>query len=371
MYLQNISYIKNYTMKTNILLNIIFSIFGMIGCGKTFSQEVKDSKESQEIIIKKKGDKSTKLTVEINGSSILINGKTIAEFKEDGITINNRKMIIRDGDKLTMMFDEMQMPMLEKLEGLEGLSQMQDFSFYNNGNPQQFGNKRLMLGVITETKEKEGALIEEVIKNSPAEKAGLQKDDIIYKIDDVEILSRKTLVDFIPTKKEGDKLKIYFTRAGKKMDAIATLEIKDAAPRIRVERNIDGTREMELQEGDGDMKVFRFNNDQQNDARETMKVMMGRNRMGNRLGIKIQDTEQEDGVKVIEVEKESLSATAGLQKDDIIIAIADKAIKNTDEAREALNENKAKSSYSVKVKRNGKEVMLEIKVPKKLKTANL
>jgi serine protease Do len=365
-------------MKANIFLNIIFSIFGMIGCGKTIAQEIKDSKESQEIIIKKKGDKDAKFTIEINGSSIIVNGKPLAEFKEDGITINNRKMIIRDGKKITMMFDEQQMPLLENFEGLEDMQIMMNRGGMDNMEMNTTDQKRVVLGVMTDTKEKEGAAITEVVKDGPAAKIGLQKDDVIYKIDEAKITTPKELMEYLQTKKEGDKVKVYFTRAAKKMDATAALELRNAMKEIRITRNgffNRGMEDMEMQNGGGaDVRVFKYKSDGVENTFEDMRNKAKDNffkMAGPKLGIKIQDTELENGVKVLDVEKESLSATAGLQKDDIIIVIADKAIKNTDEAREALNENRKKNTYTMKVKRNDKDVLLTITVPKKLNVANL
>jgi S1-C subfamily serine protease len=271
------------------------------------------------------------------------------------------------------------MPMLENFEGLEDMQvMMYGGNGIGNWDMNSSDSKKVVLGVITaDTKEKEGAVINEVVKEGPASKIGLQKGDIIYKIDDTKIATSKELSDFIPTKKEGDKVKVYFTRAGKKMDATATLEMRKAIKEVRVMRNgfsNRGVEDMEMPNAGRDMRVYKYRNDAIENAIADMK-----NRQkdivfkisGPKLGIKIQDTELETGVKVLDVEKESLSATAGLQKDDIIVAIADKAVKNTDEAREALNENRKKNSYSMKVKRNDKDVLLTINVPKKLKTANL
>jgi len=90
-----------------------------------------------------------------------------------------------------------------------------------------------------------------------------------------------------------------------------------------------------------------------------------------KLGIKIQDTEEENGVIVIEVSKEGLGEKSGLLKDDIISEIAGEKIKNTDDARYQLREVAEKKMYNVKVMRNGKEMMIEIKNPKELKTVDL
>ena len=90
-----------------------------------------------------------------------------------------------------------------------------------------------------------------------------------------------------------------------------------------------------------------------------------------KLGLKIQDTEDSKGVKVLEVDKDSPAEKAGLKKDDIVTEIGGKKVSNTDEVREQLHENHDKSAYTIKVKRNGSEMSFDIKIPKKLKTANL
>jgi len=60
-----------------------------------------------------------------------------------------------------------------------------------------------------------------------------------------------------------------------------------------------------------------------------------------------------------------------LKKDDVITEIGGVKVTNTDEAREQLMENADKNTYSIKAKRNGTEMDFTIKIPKKLKTANL
>lgn len=90
-----------------------------------------------------------------------------------------------------------------------------------------------------------------------------------------------------------------------------------------------------------------------------------------RLGLKIQDLEEGAGVKVLEVEEGSAAEKAGIKKDDVITEVGGVAVKNTDEAREQLRQNESKSSYSVSAKRNNNVMKFEVKIPKKLKTANL
>jgi serine protease Do len=324
------------------------------------------NKETQEIIIRKKGGKDTKVTLEITGDKVLINGKPMAEFNEEGITINNRKMIIRDGDNLSFNFGDGRILLDKRLAELDRLKSF-DFSFDDDRQAENV-TPYTFLGVSTQ-KDADGAKIYDVTKDSPAEKAGLQKDDIIYKIGDEKVVDAATLSNIIKAKKEGDKVTVYFMRDGKKKDVSVTLGKNKFSIKVNkvYSYKMPNGRMKSLtvpnypRSPESDVDGL-FDNDGQGFFMDTRRP---------KLGIKIQDTEEANGVKVLDVETQTAAATAGILKDDVITAIGGVKVTNTDEAREQLQENKEKATYDIKVKRNGTEMTFNIRIPKKLKTANL
>ncbi len=380
-------------MKKNITLTVIGWLFASLFGQNAFAQNEKiekeeiiikegpaskDQKETQEIIIRKKGGKDTKIILDISGGKVLINGKPMAEFSEDGITINNRKMIIREGNKITMDINDDITRMLDDntrmnndntrmndnntrmLDNLEGM----DFNGFGEGE-----KTKSFLGVGTE-KDKDGAKITRVEQSSPAEKAGLQKGDIIYKVEDKKVDGMESLSEVISAMKVGDEVNVYFLRDGKKKDVKATLAAR---------KNSSGINRMyRFEMPNGRSKSFSFPTPptpptppqfDMNHNFDFGDVFVDTRRP--KLGIKIQDTEDGNGVKILEIDEGSPSATAGLMKDDIVTEIGSKKVKNTDDAREQLHENADKSSYTIKAKRIGKEMDFTIKIPKKLKTAEL
>jgi serine protease Do len=90
-----------------------------------------------------------------------------------------------------------------------------------------------------------------------------------------------------------------------------------------------------------------------------------------KLGLRIQDLEEGEGVKVIDIEKESAAEKAGLQKGDILVSIGGVKVANTDDARQELRPSPSKNGYTIKAKRAGKELTFEVKYPKKIKTLDL
>jgi serine protease Do len=332
--------------------------------------EPKEKKETQEIIIRKKGDKDTRITVEIKGDKVTINGKPISEFKDGDITINKRDIKIWDGhNNFSFAPGDMEMyfngPLKGRLNGMNGAF-LGVTSSTNNDD--------------AEDTKSDGAIITNVSKESAAEKAGLKNGDVITKINDKKIEDPSDLSEAINSFKPKDEVTVYYKRDGKDKSAKAILgENKNSMsysfsgpnarlrsltiPRAPRQPYLNQMPNIQMWD-EGDMQ-HHFDNPGE------MEGFDGIFPPHQKLGLKIQDTEEGDGVKVLETEKDLPAEKAGLQKDDIVTEIGGKKITNTDEAREQLHDNAEKSSYNIKAKRNGAVMSFDIKIPKKLKTTNL
>ena len=75
----------------------------------------------------------------------------------------------------------------------------------------------------------EGLLITYVAADSPASKAGLQKNDVLVELRDQLLVHPSQLIKLIRAQKEGDVLKLTIYRQGKKETVLATLAKKPAA----------------------------------------------------------------------------------------------------------------------------------------------
>jgi serine protease Do len=362
----------------------------IVSCGQLLAQEGKKTpkkeveekvimeerviggKQTEEIIIRKKGKKDINITVEIKGDKIMVNGKPLADFKEDGITISKRNMRITgrvDGQPF----------FLDRDISTEGSSDFGGMQFWNDDDGKE--EKTTFLGVTTEDAE-DGAKISEVSKGSAAEKAGLKEDDIITKIGSIKIDGQAALSDAIKAKKPKEEVSITYKRDGKESTTKAILG-------ERVQKNVrvfsmSGSGDNGMNWNNRSFKMPDVNQRMMTIPRARVQRVPGTNFNDDmddafdfafsfgrpKLGLKIQDLEEGDGVKVIDVEKETAAEKAGLKKDDIITEIGGKKIKNTDDAREELQPAEGKTAYSIKAKRNGTEMSFDVKVPKKIKTAS-
>jgi len=90
-----------------------------------------------------------------------------------------------------------------------------------------------------------------------------------------------------------------------------------------------------------------------------------------RLGIRAQDTEEGKGAKVLEVGDESAAEKAGIKEGDVITRFDGKDVNSATELAELARASKDKPVIKVSLTRDGKTQELEIRIPKKLKTADL
>ena len=117
-----------------------------------------------------------------------------------------------------------------------------------------------------------------------------------------------------------------------------------------------------------------------------MEVMHGMNRMhgnnfhfyhnhGNnnreRLGLKIQDTENANGAKILNVGQGSVADKAGLKTGDIITQINGTKINDANDVSSLIMESQNKNDYKIKVNRENKEMNIEVHIPKVLKSINV
>ena len=96
----------------------------------------------------------------------------------------------------------------------------------------------------------------------------------------------------------------------------------------------------------------------------------GENR-SSRLGIKAQDTEDGKGVKVLEVADESPAGKVGVKEGDIITHFDGKEVNSALNLADAARASRGKPSVKINLLRGGKPLELEIRTPKKLRTADL
>lgn len=327
----------------------------------SFAQDVKEKekagkdtkKEVEEITIIRKSDDKTKTVVEINGDKITVNGKPIEDLKDGDITVHRGKY------KTTEGLNYYGTPRT-RIGGQGG----QSFNWDNSDgfNMYHVDENRAMLGVVTEDAEG-GVKVTEITDESAAKKAGIKEGDIITKIGDTKIDDPDELSEAVRKHKPGEKVTVTLLRDKKEQKVTAELGKWKGAGAFSFTPGRDFKMDMDY-----------------NELLAPKIQAMPRMRNGQawsysggapKLGLSVQDTDDGKGVKVIEVDEESNAAKAGLKENDIITNFNGTEVNGADEVAKLVKENKDKPTISLKIKRDGKVQTVEVKMPRKLKTADL
>lgn len=160
-----------------------------------------------------------------------------------------------------------------------------------------------------------GALVADVIKGDPADKAGIKAGDVILSIDGKEIENHKELINIVGSKSPGETVKLKVLRDGK----ILNISVK-----LGERKTILASSEDEIR------KDIAISVEDLNDVEKS------------KLGINI-------GVKVVYVDETSNAYEAGLRKGDIIVWINRKDVKDKETFYDIYNSIKQDEIVGIKI----------------------
>ena len=354
-------------------------------------------KDSTKVTVTIDGDKNTKvksdvdvnMTVVVDGNKVTINGKEVDE-NDPRLSIEgkgNKRVILKKLDKQPRIIVEGRpLNSLDFGKGLKGLESNGDIIINENGDdnfdifvPNESKTNEAFLGVVTEQTE-QGAKVNQVSDESPAAKAGLKEGDIITKVNDIKIDGPSSLYDAIGKSKPEDKVTISYIRSGKTNTQVVSLAKNkntmqyynfsspegqggpsfDLTPKQYFDPN---TRKLQPSPRGFSFAIPNF------PGMEGMTIPGFENKP--KLGISIEDLETADGVKITNVAENSPAAKSGLLENDIIVQVNDQKIKEVDALKPIIKDAKEGTSFTFQVKRNKELKTIVVKLPKKLKTADL
>ena len=174
--------------------------------------------------LKQKDADKKEVTVEVNGDEIkIMNDGNIEIIKieetdgtqeiktDDGKHIIVKRLSAGEGEDLDIgeMMEEVNIEVTENGE--------QQIRIIKMGGPEPDENSAF-LGVMID-QSKEGVVLSDVVEGSPAQKAGLQKGDILINLDGTKITSYKVLTDFLSKKKVSDSMVVVYKR-GQETDKV-------------------------------------------------------------------------------------------------------------------------------------------------------
>lgn len=156
----------------------------------------------------------------------------------------------------------------------------------------------------------EGAYVADFGENSSAKAAGIQKGDVVVKLDNTDVKSSSDLIEYIGRKRPGDKVNVLVNRKGKEVSLAVVLK---------------------------------------NSGGSTTTVKVEEKTVLESLGIEVQDMDEKElraldltsGIRVSELGSGKIRRFTEMRKDFIITHIDNKPLKSVKEFNEIINKKKA------------------------------
>ena len=177
-------------------------------------------------------------------------------------------------------------------------------------------------------KHTKGALVNDIIKGGPADKAGIRQGDVITALNGTEVKDPSHLQRLVAEAGIGKSARITVFRDGKPVELNLTLASADTAPKQQ-QRQPGGGRQ---QGGEADL-----------------------------LGLVVEDGEQGEGVVVVDAARGGAAAEAGIRRGDLIVSINRKRVSNSAEYERAIRASRG-GNMTILVRRGDTSIYFALRV---------
>ncbi len=189
-----------------------------------------------------------------------------------------------------------------------------------------------------------GAMITDVVADSPADKAGLKQDDIIISLNGAKITDSDDLVEAVEKAQPGDKVELKLYRDGKPMNLSFALGSSDGRTSLR----ITPRSKQNYSYWFGNTGKERYMG---------VSLTSLTNQLREYFGV-----EKNEGVLVNSVEKDSPAERAGLKAGDVLLAVDGRKVTDASEVHELIQDLKTGDKANLTVVRNKTEMKMPVEL---------
>lgn len=208
-----------------------------------------------------------------------------------------------------------------------------------------------------------GAIVNEVVEDSPAEEAGLEDGDVIVAFDGSKVFDADDLLDLIDDSSPGDEIELTISRDGKEKQITVQLgkepgrKARGGWGRLFGRGNVFGVPSMPAPPAAPDLpQIYSFSG---GGSRSFLGVSLSdlSDQLGDYFGV-----EDGRGALITEVEDDSPADEAGLEAGDVIVAIEDEEVDDYDDVIDIVAETEEGDKVVVAVIRDRKELDIEVEI---------
>ena len=211
--------------------------------------------------------------------------------------------------------------------------------------------------------DKSGVMVNEVVDDSPAAKAGLEDGDVILEFNGETISDNDDLVKAVRATSPGDDVKIVVLRNGKNKNLDVEIGQRESKNVFFMSKDGDvHAPHVKHFEKDGN-SVIVMSGDDEDFTWTTSDKAFGLNMDRGYMGVHLDNLNEQmgeyfgvaggKGALVTEVVADSPAAAAGLKAGDVIVKLGDNEIESSEALHKAVAETKPEQQMAVKVMRKG------------------
>ena len=190
-----------------------------------------------------------------------------------------------------------------------------------------------------------GVLVNDIVKKSGAEEAGLEPQDVILKVDGVEVNSVSELQTEIIKKKIGDKVTLTIWRDNKEITKKVTLKPRDEKF-AENEPSSEMNEDLSLEQEGGVLSFPKLG--------FSVKALTSAQK---------EDFEVDGGVYIISVNRSSIAANRGMAPNGVIVTADRQQIKSVKDLRKIINSKKSGDAISMKIKYSDSWRVVSLEIP--------
>src|SRR6185369_1174091 len=179
-----------------------------------------------------------------------------------------------------------------------------------------------------------GVIVESVVPDGPAGKAGVREDDVIRKVDGAPIKDNDDLLGQVASRKPGEKVELDILRDGKMVHATVALGVR---PLRGGQQPDDAQGETEQPPGEAEGLGIKV---------EAL-TQRSREDIAQRMGVEPDDLK---GVVVTDVDIDSPAADEGLQPGVVVTGVNNHAVSGISDWNQAVHGLKPGDAVKLKVR---------------------
>jgi serine protease Do len=192
-------------------------------------------------------------------------------------------------------------------------------------------------------KSEEGVLVRDVVEDSPAEKAGIEREDVILAFGGKKVLDTEQLIQMVKKNSPGDEVEMLIVRDGKEktVSTIIGESPENELREIEIKKSISPEGKLPKIKPE----IYKFSAFS-----------------GVRIGVKVEDLTEQlgeyfgvkggEGALVTEVDEDGPAYKAGLKAGDVIMEVDGKKIEDTEDLIGVISDQEEGDKVEIKVVRN-------------------